>query len=706
MTHKHYSSMNLQSIKQPRIMKLHRILVYTLFLLVSAASLTQAQKRYDELSFPELGEIDKPKIHEFTTDNGIRFFLVENEELPLIDVSVRIRTGGVLVPNEKAGLSSVTGTVIRSGGTESIPSDSLNVLLENRAASMETGISFSSGSAGMNVLKEDFDKMLPVFVDLLKNPAFPEEKIEQAKKQEKTQISRRNDEPQQVAIREFQRLIYGKDSNYGRLQQYETINSISREDLQQFHSRHFNGENMMVGVVGDFKWRKMRRKLKDAFESIESGSNTNLNFPEIDYEYESSVNLIDKPDVNQSVVLMGHLGGLRSNPDYAKLQVMNEVLSGGFSGRLFQKVRTDMGLAYAVFGQYQSNTFYPGVFYTGVMTKSSTTAEAIDAIKEEIVRLQEEPITEQELKEVKDQFLNSLVFRYDSKQKVLNQHMSYIYRDMDPDEFEQYIEEVKAVTIEDVQKVAQEYMKPDSMHILVVGNKSEIGDQLNKYGTVNEIDISIPEPGSSTADTEQGDTKKGNALLGKMADAIITEGELTSITADYTQSMGPQEMEVSQEIDFSREYLKQDISTPQGNMTVLLEDGEAKRMMGGQEQALPGSAAKQIKAEMNKNYLAIARNHENLTAEFMGMETVEGTELAKVKVNLDKPVTLFINPDTHLPEIMKYQQFNPQAGQQMKMEQHYSNWKTANGVNYAYTVVIYANGSERGRIDVHTHSAD
>ncbi|MDX1641657.1 MAG: pitrilysin family protein, partial [Balneolaceae bacterium] len=340
-------------------------------LLLFVTSLSNAQKRYDEIEYPEINEFTQPDVHTFTLDNGIQFFLVEDTELPLIDMTVLVRTGGVLVPNDKAGLSSITGTVIRSGGSENYPADSLNELLENKAASMETSIGFTNGNASMNVLKEDFDELLPVFIDLLTQPVFPEEKIDLAKTQIKTSISRRNDNPQQIAFREFDQVIYGEDSVYGRNTEYETVDNITREDIVNFHADHFTGQNMMIGLVGDFDADEMEDKLKEAFAAIPAGSSTELEFPDVDYSYGSSINFISKSDVNQSVVLLGHIGGLRENPDYAELQVMNEVLSGGFSGRLFKEVRTELGLAYSVFGQYEMNTFYPGTFYAGVMTKSS-----------------------------------------------------------------------------------------------------------------------------------------------------------------------------------------------------------------------------------------------------------------------------------------------------------------------------------------------
>ncbi|MDX1639154.1 MAG: pitrilysin family protein [Balneolaceae bacterium] len=688
--------------------------VTSLLVLVLAIGIVtgHAQKRYDELRFPELNEFQRPDVETFTTGNGIRFFLVEDTELPLIDVSVSIRTGGVLVPNEKAGLASITGSVIRSGGSENYPADTLNQILENRAASMETGIGFTSGSASMSVLKEDFAELLPIFVDLLKNPAFPREKIELEKKQVKSSISRRNDNQQQIGFREFERLIYGRNSAYGRLTEYETVNNISREDLVNFHRDHFVGENMMVGVVGDFDAGEVQETLEEAFSEIEPGTETNLDFPSVDYEFNSSINVIDKPDVNQSFVLIGHIGGLRSNPDYPKVQVMNEVLSGGFSGRLFQVVRTDLGLAYAVFGSYQMNTFYPGQFYTGVMTKSSTTAEAIDAIIEQIKRLQNEPIKPEELRDVKDQFLNSMVFRYDSYEEVLSRRMSNAYRDMPEDAFEKFIEGVRATTIEDVQQMAQKYLKPDSLRILVVGNKEEIGNQLEKYGEVNEIDISIPQPGEQQA--VAGDAAKGRQLLDKMADALIAPDQQLdslSIEAEVTQfgsnvPGGSMTVQISQTIDYP-DAIRQTVQTPNGAINLNYEGGKGTMSMMGQERPLPPQQAQSLKESLHRKYLAVALNSSELNPQFTGLEQFQGEQYARITLSInDKNIIYLIDPDTGYPRVMRYRQFNPQQGSQVQVEERYSDWQTVNGVAYAYQEITYSQGEKTSEAVIKSHEVN
>ncbi|MCP9290690.1 M16 family metallopeptidase [Gracilimonas sediminicola] len=684
-----------------------------LSLLCLALALTSsalfAQKKYDEIKYPELNSFQVPEVETSTADNGITYYLLEDTELPLIELRVNIKTGGVLVSAEKEGLASITGTVIRSGGTQSIPADSLNVLLENKAASMETGIGFTSGSAWMNVLAEDFDELLPIFIDLLTNPAFPDDKIELAKTQTKSSISRRNDNSQSVGVREFQKLIYGPESVYARTTEYETIDNITREDIVNFHKDHFVSENMMIGVVGDFDASEMKQKLEEAFSNIPSGGETSLNFPEVDYEPQSTINFAHKSDVNQSFILMGHLGGMRDNPDYPQIQVMNRVLSGGFSGRLMQVIRTEMGLAYSAFGQYSMNSFYPGFFFAGVSTKSSTTAEAIEAVIEQIRRLQNEPITKKELQDTKDQILNSSVFEYDSYEEVLSQQMSYDYRGLPGDAFDQYIEGVKNTTIEDVQRVAKEYLNPDYLQIMVVGNKDEIGDQLQQFGDVNEVDITIPEPGSDEPVVD-GDATKGKEWLEKMANALIEPGsdvvavQEKSVITQKTP-MGDMDIQNSSVTNFADYSTERNLTTPQGQMTMSFKDGGGTMQMGGQQRQLPPQMAKPMLNEMKRNYLSIAINHEDIQAEYLGDETADGEDYAVVRMTNDQvKVTYLLDQETGLPHMSRYTEMNPQTGQRQEAKSVYSDWNEAGGVMYAYSVVTYVDEQVAAELTVESHS--
>lgn len=685
-----------------------RSLLLSLILFISASVF--AQKRYDEIKYPELNEFKKTNVEEFTLDNGITFYLVEDKELPLVRVNVIVKTGGLLVPDSKTGLASMTGSIMREGGSKNYPAEELNVLLENKAAYMSTYIGQGSGGGSMNLLKEDFDELLPVFVDLLQNPLFPEDKINLVKTQVKTNISRRNDNPQAVTGREFSKLIYGKDSPYTAQTEYATIDAITKQDMIEFHKQAFVGNNMMIGVIGDFDTKEMKKKLENAFGGMKAGTETNLIYPEVSYSYPSTINLVDKKDVNQSTVYLGHIGGKRDNPDYASLQLMNEILSSGFSGRLMQTVRSDLGLAYAVFGNYSSNINYPGTFFAGVMTKSSTTAEAIDAILVEIKKLQDEPVSKEELTDAKDRFLNSLVFRYDSKNKILSERLSNEYNGLPQDYFDQYVEQLKKVSISDIQRVAKNYLKPDQVQIMVVGNGDEIGNQLDKYGTVNVIDVEIPLPKSDKVEVS-GDAAKGEEWLSKMADAIVAPGTtvetLTTVgTLSQATPQGNIDLKTSTTISYSDYSINTTVETPQGTVQMVVENGSGKMMMMGQERPLPPAMTKPMLDEVKNSYINIALNAANLNAEYLGMEEMNGKNYVALKVTAANTVTFFLDPATSLPAYSKLSAFNPQMGKEVETISSYKDWRVIGGVAYAYSNESKTDGTVTSSFEVDSVEAN
>ncbi len=681
-----------------------RTILFIFMILLSVSAM--AQKRYDEIKYPELNKFEIAKVEEFTLDNGITFYLVEDKELPLIRINATVKTGGLLEQMDKTGLAGLTGQVMREGGSVNYPDDELNLLLEDKAAFMSTFIGFGSGGASMNILKEDFNELLPVFVDLVQNPAFPEDKIELAKTQAKSNISRRNDDQQSIAVREFQKLIYGEDVAYTTQREYATIDAITREDMIEFHKQAFVGNNMMIGVIGDFDTRDMKRKLEEAFGSLKSGSQTNLLYPEVTYDYPSTVNIVDKSDVNQSFVLVGHVGGLRENPDYAALQLLNEILSGGFSGRLTQSVRSDLGLAYAVFGAYSSNIHYPGFFYVGVMTKSSTTAEAIDAMLVEVEKLQDTAVPSEELNEAKDRFLNSLVFRYDSKNKILSERISNKYNGLPQDYFDQYVEQLKKVTSDDIQRVANQYLKPESVQILVVGNAQEIGNQLDKYGEVNNIDITIPLPKSDEEEVS-GDSETGNMWLEKMANAIVSPGTevISIVNKSIVNQFGPagsMQATSSATINFDEISMVADLETPQGNMTMELKNGSGVIKMMGQEQPLPPAMTGPMFNEIKNSYLNLALTYEDLNAEYLGTEIVDGNEYGVLKVMAESTITILVDLESALPFLSRTTELNAQTGSMVARENRYSNWTTVDGVTFAFSSVVFADGNKVSESKVET----
>jgi zinc protease len=455
-----------------------------------AQAQTQAWQKIPVTKLPAFHPV-QPKRIEFP--NGMVVFLQEDHELPMIDGTARIRGGERSVPANKTGLTDVYGEVWRTGGTKTQTGDQLDDYLEQRAAKVETGGSVDSTTIGWSCLKGDFDDVFRVFEDLLKNPEFRAAKIEIAQKGLYDGISRRNDDPSQIAGREAAKLVYGANNPYARVVEYTTVAAITRQDLVEWHNKYVHPNNIILGVAGDFDSAKLEARLREAFASWPKGMAATD--PEIKPNpAKPGYYQVEKTDVNQSNIQMVALGITRTNPDYFAISVFNEAFGGGFSSRLFGDIRTSKGLAYGVGGGVGAGWDHPGMLRLMMSTKSQSTIESIQALDEEIADLAKRPINDEEIKRAKDAILNSFVFRFDSPAKVLREKMAYEFYGYPLDFLENFQKEIEKVTKEDVARVAAKYLHREQMAVLVVGNVSEFDKPLSSLGPVNKVDITIPPP--------------------------------------------------------------------------------------------------------------------------------------------------------------------------------------------------------------------
>jgi zinc protease len=445
----------------------------------------------DKFVFGPLNPIKMPKVEKAELPNGIKLLLVEDPEFPTIDLWAMVRTGSVFEPAAKVGLASITGQVLRTGGTKTKTGDQIDKELDTLAASVSTGIGQTSGYLSVSVLKEDFDEALGILADILTEPAFREDKVELAKLQQKTSISRRNDNIRSITFREFGKLIYGKDSPYARHAEYATLDAITRQDMIDFYNTYLHPNNTYMAVWGDFKSADMINKIKAALGKWKKGAPSTQPWPKVGYDFKYTVNFIDKPDVNQSNIMLGHIGGLLNNPDLPALYVMNQILS---FERMFKRIRTDEGLAYSVWGSYGASYIYPGTFSCGAQTKSQSTVYAIEIMLKELKRITEQEVLDEELAKAKDGYLNSYVFNFESKSQIVNRLMTLAYYGYPLDFTEKLKAGVEKVSKADVLRVAKKYLQPDKVQILVVGKKEDFDKPLSTLGTVRVIDIAIPAP--------------------------------------------------------------------------------------------------------------------------------------------------------------------------------------------------------------------
>lgn len=453
---------------------------------------TQESKPWEKIPIPPLKEFKPQQPKRIELKNGIVIFMQEDHELPFVSGTVIIPGGARDENPAKTGLVQLYGEAWRTSGTAKMNGDAMDDLLESKAAHIETAGGVESTSLQWDSLKGDADQVFSLALDLLLHPKFNPQKLQLAQQQAAAGIVRRNDDEAEIASREAAKLVYGADSPYTRQPELKTIGAVTVEDLQAWHDKTI-GNKLVVGVSGDFDPAAMEAKLRAAFEPLPHVKSMPARHDEF-HAPKQAVYFIEKPDVNQSNIQIVGLGTDRRNPDVPSLAVMNDILGGGFASRLFQTVRTKLGLAYAVGGGTGFAYDHPATFDVEVLTKSVSTVDATKAALDQIAGLNTQPFTEDELKRSKDDILNTFLFRYDTPDKVLAERMRLEFYGYPSDYLENYEAALKKVTVADLTAAAKKYIHPNQLAILVVGNEKEIQPGLDelKLGPVKTIDITIP----------------------------------------------------------------------------------------------------------------------------------------------------------------------------------------------------------------------
>ena len=673
----------------------------------------------NEIKTPPLRSFSMPQPKRIQLSNGMVIFLMEDHDLPLVRGNALIRGGSRDLPANKAGLMGIYGQSWRTGGTATKTGDELDQFLESRAAIVETGGGTSSTSVSMNVLKEDFDTVFPIWADLLRNPQFRQEKIDLAKTQANTAISRRNDEPGGIVTREAAKLGYGANSPYAQQAEYATIASITRDDLLAFHKAHVAPNNIIVSFIGDFDSAKIEKKLRDTFGSWAKGPQAAKATQDIT-PAKPGIYFIEKDDVTQANISYVHQGITRDNPDYYALQVMNEVFSNGFSGRLMQELRSKRGLTYGVNGGVGSNWDYPGLFRAGMATKSNTAIESVQALRDEIAKLTTAPVTPEELSLAKESILNAFVFTRDTRAKALDQQVQLEFYGFPKDYYEKYPSQIEKVTAADVERVGKKYVHPDQLALLVVGNPKDFEKPLSSVGNVTTIDITIPEPGASPAKPAAGGgaamaapapatgNAEGLALANKVADFVGGKAKVDAITAVKRSStmkavtpQGEMEMEMTSIAQYPNS-VKVVMNTPMGSITRVISP-QAAFMIGPMgTQDIPSSQRDQASSDMKTELLTVIKNIGNPKYTFTagGTEKIGTVDARLVEVNADgATVKWYIDPATGKLLRTVSHAGGPMPGDAVT---EYTEWKSFNGLNLPSATIITRNGEKAGELHVNT----
>jgi predicted Zn-dependent peptidase len=671
-----------------------------------------------DLADPPLPAFKVPKPTRFVLPNGLVVMVLEDHELPLVNVSARIRTGSLLEPAEKAGLANLVGQTLRSGGTTTRKPDALDEFLEARAASIETGMGADSGSAGMSALKADVGPVMEAFADVLRHPGFDPDRVKIAVNAVNAGISRQNDNPQGITQREFTRTIQGADSPFGRVTTYASIAAITRDDLIAWHQKYYQPNRMILGVVGDITVDEARALVTKYFGDWPKGPAAADTWPAPRTTPVPGVYEAIKPDSTQSFVAVGHQGELlRTSPDYVPVTVMNEVLAGSFTSRLFGKIRTELGLAYSVGGAVGSGWTRVTPFQMQMSTRADATVKAIQAMIAEAKALATtRPPTEAELALAKSSILNSFVFNADSSEEILGQQLAFEYYGQPLDWLDRYQAAVGKVTAADVARVAAKYIHPDRFTIVVVGPSEGRDQPLSTLGTVHEIDLTIPPPPSpgtapsgagasvgkpaASGATAGADAKaKGQALVAKAVEAFggaaAVDGLKTYRAAGQVIAKTPQgELTLeSKETFVLPDRFRQDLTLPFGQVVIVVAGADGWMSTPQGEQAMPSSVRGQIEEQIASTPLLLLRHRAEAGFEAAAAGDGKAGDVVTSLVAITfkgKTTTLGLDPASGRVLSAAFHSSGPEGPGEMF--QTFSDFRPTQGLTLPYGQVSMRNG--------------
>jgi len=408
-------------------------------------------------------------------NNGMVLLTSEQRALPMVSIELLIEAGSRYEPADQAGLANLTSKLLIYG-TKQRTAVQISDTLDFIGASLEAGSGQDTTSVSMTVLKKDLTTGLELLADVLTQSTFPQAEIDRQKQAIIASIRAAEEEPGIVAAKAFAAALF-PDSPYGRPVEGNeaSVKALQQKSLRDFFARNYRPNRSIIAVVGDVSEQEIAKALNGALRNWAKGEPSGQELVPAKIG-ESKVLRLNK-DLTQANIILGHNGVARGNPDYYAIQVMNYVLGGGgFSSRAMDSIRNERGLAYSVYSYFAAEKSH-GVFEFIMQTKNETAVEAIRIATEEMRHVREQPVTEQELNDAKDYLIGSFPLRFDTNRKVAGFLSQVEYFKLGLDYPDRYADLIRKVTRDDVQRVAKQYLQPERLITVIVGNLKKIGEK-------------------------------------------------------------------------------------------------------------------------------------------------------------------------------------------------------------------------------------
>ena len=668
---------------------------------ISPAS-ADLNKKYDpsRVKLPPLGEIPAIQPERYELPNGAAVYLLENHELPVVRGIVYFRSTSAWESADKVGLAAMTGQVMRSGGSASYPGDWLDDRLGQIGATISTSIGGDFATGSFRTLSEHAEEVVGLWANVLSEPEFPAEKIELAKIAQRRAIAARNDEMLTILQRVATQAVAGKDNPYVRNTEYATIAAVTRQDMQAFHQLCFAPERAVLAIYGDFDSATMKQWLAESLGAWPASGVTPPERPPFPEATERRIVFAQKDDVTQSAIVLAHPGYRADAPDAPDMDVVEHALGGGFSSRLFNRIRTERGLAYATGAQAGAGFLRPGVFLAYSLTQTDSTLTALGLLEEEVRRIVAEPITAQELQTAKGAAQASFIFNFEQPSQVLFRAAFYEAAGYPADFLETYNARLNGVSRESALAAAQSHILPDAAVVVIVGREEDFEDTLESIGLpVERVDLTIPPPPSAIA-AEPATPEamaKGSELLAAAAKTAGGAAAWKAVKAaaferDATLSMQGQQIAVKQEQLWSFPDRRVDkLQLPFGEMVQASDGKIAWQTAMGQTRDEP-KIAEQVRKDYASSLFRIFSEPGALKVQALSKPaTVEGVEctVGLVQSETVRDWKLFFGPNGGL-HAMEYQGEGPSGPATQRIV--YSEWAKIGGIQYPRAQKTFMDG--------------
>jgi zinc protease len=429
-----------------------------------------------------------PEIHQATLSSGITLLAVEYDRVPWLSLTFMAKRGAEVDPPGKGGVADWTLEFLTLG-TQKRPQLQLATDIEARGAALSARGGWDASLVSLEGLAEDLPELMATMAEVVQTPAFPEDEFPMLKERRRAELAHLLDDPRELANRRFTRLFFG-DAPYGHPTSgdLESLEAIHLQDLQDFYRREFTPQESTLVVVGMAPFARMKEEVEKSWSSWSGGGPASPPYTQAPERLCSpGTYLLDRPDLTQSEIRIGHLGLRRSHPDYYPLRLVNYILGeGGFSSRLMTRIRSDLGCTYGIRSSFNYRRA-PGPFVISTFTPAAQTALVVKEIKAVMQEVREGGITAQELAEAQSYYVGHFPLGLETPRGIGGQVVSMDLYNLGLDYLHHYRERLQEVTLASAQEAARKHLQPENLVALVVGPAAQCAGDLESLGPLKIV---------------------------------------------------------------------------------------------------------------------------------------------------------------------------------------------------------------------------